>query len=196
MTEGVFLSANAMFATNTPSALSGTSPVGRGRKTTKFREKHMKNSQALSYLLLTSLVLSATTSAAQTTRPQQTARPATISTSASSPTCAQLGQRFVSSNKTQAALFAEGFGDNSAARETNRQLKIQNERLSQQMTLQVMIAKSCSIPTEESSELLYMIPALGCATKRLTQSSGVTIGTPPEPEECDRSKWQPLSAQQ
>ena len=49
-------------------------------------------------------------------------------------------------NKEMASILAEGTGDDSAHRETNRQLKILNERVLQLIVIFQMQAHECSIP--------------------------------------------------
>lgn len=75
-----------------------------------------------------------------------------------------------------------GIGDDSAPRETYRQLQLLNERILQLITLQQMNVHGCDIPKKASSEIEYLFPAMKCR--------GILIegGSEYSPE-CDSSKW-------
>lgn len=102
--------------------------------------------------------------------------------------CNNLTKDWVWSEKTLAQLSIDGVGDNSAPRETNRQLRILNRTLQKQMTLQLMLANHCSsLPDQADISGDYMVNALECETALLRRSNDDLPG------ECDKSKWQKSS---
>jgi len=101
--------------------------------------------------------------------------------------CASLNSQFESSNKELSYLNTSGLTDDSAPRETNRQLKAVNERLAQSMVLDRMIQAKCALPSQLSDDVYYWKPAFDCAMAR---------GDADIKEKCDRSKWTPIAAQE
>ena len=87
-------------------------------------------------------------------------------------------------NKTIASVEAEGTFDNSAPRETNRQLKVLNERILQLIVIQQMHAHGCKIPKTTSSGVGYTVDATKCSTERIMGN----IGAP----ECDQTNWKSI----
>jgi hypothetical protein len=128
------------------------------------------------------VLVTATSSAqAQTT----TGRPAGASTAAARESCADLHKRYDMTHRAIAAIDAEDIGDNSAPRATLRQLKILSEKQDQLILLEFMRSRGCPAPSAVGASVLYMLPAMECATAKLT---GKELEA-----KCDQSKWVPLS---
>ena len=87
-------------------------------------------------------------------------------------------------NKTMASVEAEGTFDDSAPRESMRQLKVLNERILQLIVIHQMQAHGCQTPKTISSGIGYMIDAARCETER---SKG-NVGAP----ECDQANWKSI----
>jgi len=114
---------------------------------------------------------------------QVAAAPASPSASASGGVCAKLTADYEQINKALALTYAEGVGDDSAPRETNRQVETANNLSRASMTLTLMQAHHCSMPDYEPSVARYMSPALTCATDML--KSGADAAS------CKMESWQP-----
>ena len=95
--------------------------------------------------------------------------------------CGKLAQAYEDSNKAIGAIIARGLGDDSAVRQTNRELETVNERLQQIITLQQMAAYKCRFPIDASSGGAYLMQAVKCRTARLQGQDN--------PPDCARSKW-------
>jgi hypothetical protein len=100
--------------------------------------------------------------------------------------CPSLAREYDGIEKSLASTYAEGIGDDSAPRETNRQVENSNDLMRASMVLTLMQAHHCSLPDHSPSAIRYLSPALSCATDRL---KGVS-----QPPSCDQSTWQPISA--
>ncbi len=85
-------------------------------------------------------------------------------------------------NKAMASIFADGITDNSAPRETNRQIKELNQKIKQQTAIQLAIAEGCDtssfLPNDMGS---YITPALECATEQLKGNYKAAS--------CEMSNW-------
>ena len=92
--------------------------------------------------------------------------------------CEVYAGEYDGANREMARIVAEGILDNSAPRETARQLELLNERLLQLITMQQMEFHGCDLPKIPSGSAGYFISALNCKTKG-------EIGSP----ECDTGKW-------
>jgi hypothetical protein len=109
--------------------------------------------------------------------------PATASTtSGSSAVCSQLAGDYDQVEKALAMTFAEGVGDNSAPRETYRQIESSNSLAQANMIITLMEARHCALPDHAPSIKRYFSPALTCSTDRLKTS---------QPESCKMENWQP-----
>lgn len=95
--------------------------------------------------------------------------------------CEVYSDLYEGANKELASIAVSGIGDDSAPRETNRQLKKLNERIFQLITVTQMQFHGCTVPKVPSSDIAYIIDAIECSTSRLTEG----LDTP----ECDRSSW-------
>ncbi len=95
--------------------------------------------------------------------------------------CAALLQKYTMMTKRVAMEGADGVGDNSAPRETMRQLKIVNLNLMRQMNLDMMIAGKCPLPTNPVGDGEYLVNALECSTK-ITQGDH-------KAKECVMENW-------
>lgn len=92
--------------------------------------------------------------------------------------CAFYENAYISSNKHLSSIWADGIGDDSAPRETNRQLKALNERMEQLIVIQQMQAIGCKLPEQTSSHWHYLSPALDCELERDLESP-----------KCNRDTW-------
>lgn len=77
--------------------------------------------------------------------------------------------------------FAEGVGDNSAPRETNRQIETSNSLAQGSMIITLMQARHCTPPDHAPSIKRYFSPALTCSTDRLKAE---------DPASCKMDNWQ------
>ena len=122
---------------------------------------------ALLFLAL-SIAVSPTVARSQDTSPRQRL-------------CEVYGNLYDGANQKLAAIDAEGTGDDSAPRETNRQTRMLNQRIFQLILIFQMQAHDCDIPKLPSSGTGYTINAMQCRTELMRGNSG-------RPE-CDRTKW-------
>lgn len=95
--------------------------------------------------------------------------------------CEVYNKTYRGANKAIASTEAEGLGDNSAPRESNRQLRILNERIQQLIVIQQMHAHGCTVPKVISSGIGYKIHAMECQLEIITGNANAT--------ECDKSNW-------
>ena len=99
--------------------------------------------------------------------------------------CAFYENAYISSNKHLSSIWADGIADDSAPRETNRQLRALNARMEQLIVIQQMQSIGCKLPEQISSVGHYLSPALDCATATLRGNS--------ESPKCDRNTWVPAT---
>lgn len=78
--------------------------------------------------------------------------------------------------------FADGYGDDSAPRATNRELKQIHIQLNQLILLQQMNAYGCDIPKMPSDRNLYFLEGFECGIK---QSKGDA-----QSKKCDLLTWE------
>lgn len=104
--------------------------------------------------------------------------------SPSSGACSGLASAYDGVEKSLALTYAEGVGDNSAARETNRQMENANDLAKASMILTLMQAHHCAMPNHAPSMATYISSALTCATDRL---KGVS-----DAPSCKMDTWQPI----
>lgn len=98
--------------------------------------------------------------------------------------CQALKVDWTAIEKELASIAAADFSDDSAPRATMRAIQTNNQLTLAQMTLTMMQAAGCSLPSEPPSEQQYLTSALDCRTERL---KGVE-----KPTSCDRATWKPL----
>ncbi len=91
--------------------------------------------------------------------------------------CEAYNNTYTEANKNLAMITADGISDNSAPRETNRQLETLNQRTLQLMLIQQMEAHGCRVPKLISTGGGYLGNALACSLKSY------------DSPECDRQKW-------
>ncbi len=103
------------------------------------------------------------------------------------PLCERINTSLDNLAKDDAAIFAEGLGDNSAPRETTRQLRELNNGIQRNTLVQVAIANRCSLARIPPGAGAFMLPAMECATQRLRQPTSTEI------PQCDRSTWAPAN---
>ena len=96
--------------------------------------------------------------------------------------CGVYDNIYESANKNMASIFSEGIIDDSAPRETNRQLRILNERMLQIIVLFQMQAHGCAIQKMPSIIAGYVLQAAKCQTE-------MSKGNFDSPK-CDRDSWE------
>lgn len=104
--------------------------------------------------------------------------------------CKELAAAIADSEKAIARQFAQGVGDDSAPRDTTRQLRVSNELAAIQINLMLMERQKCPLPTDpiDTHGTVYLSPALDCA--RIAMN-----GTPAEAKEaCNTSDWKRAKA--
>ena len=92
--------------------------------------------------------------------------------------CTFYENAYVNGNKQLSMISAKGFLDNSAPRETNRQLQALNEKIGQLIIIQQMQDIGCNLPEQTSSADYYGAIALAC-----------TLGNKSKSPECDPETW-------
>jgi hypothetical protein len=112
-----------------------------------------------------------------------TAAPAAAAAPATPGVCSKLAADYDQIDKALALTYAEGVGDNSAPRETNRQIESANYLARGSMTLTLMQAHHCAMPDHASSDSRYISAALNCATDMLKSSA--------DAPSCKMDTWQP-----
>jgi len=100
-------------------------------------------------------------------------------------TCEQLGAAVEDGVMELTFIRVDGVTDNSAARETNRQLQKVVVTNLMQMHLTLMAANKCPLPKTTFSDGAYYLDALNCSTA-LLKAKQSDKDMPPE---CDRRKW-------
>lgn len=98
--------------------------------------------------------------------------------------CSKLSADYDQAEKALAMTFAEGIGDDSAVRETNRQVESSNYITSAAIAVNLMEEHHCaSLPDHAPSIARYMSNALSCKTDRL--KSGDSSDVP----SCKMDTW-------
>lgn len=95
--------------------------------------------------------------------------------------CVDLAKSIDASAKEMSKAEMSGFGDDSAPRETNRQLEINNQLLLIQMNLSLMSQYRCQLPRHSIQVNDYMVNALSCRTAQM----GGDYKSP----KCDLATW-------
>jgi hypothetical protein len=108
---------------------------------------------------------------------------APAASAASGSTCSGLAKSYDQVEKSLAMTYAEGVGDNSAVRETNRQTENSNDLAKASIVISLMQAHHCTLPDHAPTMGTYISDALTCATDRLK-------GTADAPS-CKMENWQP-----
>jgi hypothetical protein len=85
-----------------------------------------------------------------------------------------------------ADIEAEEVGDNSAPRATMREMRTANQLMLARITLDLMQASHCQLPTREPVSAAYALPALQCRNAIMRMQAGQR-DLPPE---CNRENWQ------
>ena len=97
--------------------------------------------------------------------------------------CSKLAGDYDQAEKSLSMTYAEGVGDDSAPRETYRQIENSNDLARASMMLTLMQAHHCALPDHAPSEATYLSNALTCTTDRLKGTS--------DPASCKFENWQP-----
>jgi hypothetical protein len=95
------------------------------------------------------------------------AAPTTAPAAASSGTCASLARDYDQVDKSLALTYAEGIGDNSAPRETNRRIENSNDLARASIIVTLMQTHHCAMPDHAPNVIRYLSEALTCSTDRL-----------------------------
>jgi hypothetical protein len=99
--------------------------------------------------------------------------------------CERLSAAVEDGVKELSQIRVDGLTDDSAPRETNRQLEKVITTNLMQMHLTLMQANKCTLPKTTFYDTAYYTDALSCATARL-KARADDKETPPD---CVRSKW-------
>ena len=112
---------------------------------------------------------------------------ASLAAAADSVRCAKLRDEFDMADRQIARISAESVADNSAPRETNRQLKMLRATLNKSMAVQLLIAAKCdSLPLAADSSSDYLLSAKLCQAKR----GGANYVTDSAASACDMAGWE------
>jgi Tfp pilus assembly PilM family ATPase len=118
--------------------------------------------------------------------------------------CRSLANAIDDSVMEMSALKVEGFADNSAVRATMRATQTSNKQTEIQNDILLMNSNKCTPYKHSLSPSTYELPAVRCATAKLTEQNAALEAkngeqsTPTSPDiqpsaiACDRSKWEPL----
>lgn len=107
---------------------------------------------------------------------------------ADSAKCERLYKDFVTEDKNIAQIYVSSLSDDSAPRETNRQMKILVSSINKSNTLQLMAAARCNrLPDTADASADYQLAAHKCLTERrsVTYVSDKVIAL------CNMDAWQP-----
>lgn len=95
--------------------------------------------------------------------------------------CEECEKSIDHSLKLIASYYADGIADDSAPRETSRQLKMNNEYFKIMINLQLMESNNCKPINHTLNYTKYLKDAIECATQKL-------MGNYDSPE-CDINSW-------
>ena len=112
------------------------------------------------------------------------AKPAINRTAASSKSCTRLYMDMEQLKKSLAMNFADGIGDNSAARATMREAQDQSLMARVRLTMDLMRDNHCRMPTSVPTGVEYSGSAITCKVNMM--NSGTS-----SPPSCDQAKWVP-----
>lgn len=113
--------------------------------------------------------------------------PQPASSNSPSAICVNLAADYVGASKSLSYNMAVGLVDNSAPRATLRETQNSNILAQARLTLDLMMANSCRLPTSAPSPK-YLTSALQCRhdeIKAEVERSTIT------PASCDRTQWKP-----
>ncbi len=100
--------------------------------------------------------------------------------------CAKFLDDFDRADREIANISASGFGDDSAPRETNRQMRTVVQSLNKSMTLQLLLAHKCPVlPEVADGSGDYSFSALACRTEQIRV--GITKAS--YMKECSVRDW-------
>lgn len=103
--------------------------------------------------------------------------------------CSLFSQRIEAELKDIAYIKAEGGGDDSAPRETNRLLNIMLDMQVISVNISLMQQNKCAAPSEPIAiDLRYYLSANNCVIAEMKRTN-----IQDQPPECDRTKWVPQS---
>lgn len=106
---------------------------------------------------------------------------------AATPICQKYSDQIDTNERLLAQNHADGIGDDSAARESNRLTRENNLLLKNSMTLQLMLQAKCTMPAEADYSVRYAANAANCSIAMLTAQNAA--GKFELPAACDSSKW-------
>lgn len=107
-----------------------------------------------------------------------------VSGTAKAETCEELKEKYYTQDKKTTLSRSKGAGDDSAIRETNRELERVGFLLEKLIILQFMERQKCESPPAVAKN--YWLEGLSCSTARLQVQLGKRDSANPE---CDISKW-------
>ena len=137
---------------------------------------------SLKFVFLFAISTAAVGQSAPPTTPTASKPPSTLGI------CDALQSNWQSSEKELSYIAVKGIDDNSVPRATLRLQERTNELLRMTITLDLMKEHKCKMPTSPPSEYTYLVPALGCKTEEMQQSS---TASKPANSKCDRTTWMP-----
>jgi len=76
--------------------------------------------------------------------------------------CQEYERLYTEANKNLASIYVRGWGDDSAPRESSRQLEMLNERIFQLLLVEQMQSHGCSIPKKPSTFSEFLSSAFAC----------------------------------
>jgi hypothetical protein len=101
--------------------------------------------------------------------------------------CKEFAAAIDSSQKIMAVEYAVSVADNSAARETSRQLRVSNEIAAIMVNMKMMEAMKCPLPSTpiDTIGMVYLDQAIAC------HLATVRDGADSAKAKCKRSDWKP-----
>ena len=117
------------------------------------------------------------------------AKPGPRRAAAASGTCTRLYADMEHLKKSLAMNFADGIGDNSAARATMREAQEQSLMGRVRLTMDLMRDNRCRMPTSVPTGVEYADAAITCRTDQMSSGSL-------NPPSCDQDKWVPRQRRQ
>ena len=96
--------------------------------------------------------------------------------------CFKLSDDYEFASKQLAMSYAEGIGDDSAPRATMREARNSNVLERARITLDLMRANNCKLPTEAPSLKRYLSSAMSCVSQRMSAGTASS---------CEMANWPP-----
>lgn len=103
---------------------------------------------------------------------------------AAAPVCAQITRQFEGLAMSDASLYVGGIGDDSAPRESNRQLQTLNNNVTRSMLVDIALANDCPLTELPPNLFRYWSPAMRCRTAEISEAND-------REALCDMRNWEP-----